>query len=251
MTQHIHREEDTMTSPITRFACFTGAVLFLLGAGPAPSPGSDVKMRTLDPAGGAALGRVEDVRALDGASLDAAVRRAQANPAYSKARLELTVTHDLHESAAEALAFIGRASKDQEEIEVVLIPFTGKGESSKREGLIAVATSGKASAVFCCILERAVKPSEPGAVDLEVPGGGPGGMRLWLLTAGEGIAGDEPDSRSKKYFTCLFNRSLEGCAACASTCMRAPLSYARCLGLCCAAAAGHAAISCAVEIMFA
>jgi hypothetical protein len=244
-----------MTSPVMRFVCLTVALLVALGAGPTPAPASTppasrLHMKTLGTGGGAANYEPEEVRPLDGVTLDAAVQRTLTDDAYMEARFQLATMGDLREDASEASAYTGVVGPDRARVEVVLVPFTDDSSRDADEGLIAVATSGERKIVSYCVLERAVQPSRPGAVGLEIPIEDPEGVKVWLWEPEATDDGDKPPSRAKRYFSCVFKKTLENCAVCLARCLIAPPAFSHCAGYCCAGAFGYAVISCAVKMMF-
>jgi hypothetical protein len=244
-----------MTSPIRRLACLAVALHVLLGAGPSPAPAatppaSKVRMGTLGPGGGTAAYAPEDVRPLEGVTLDVAVKSTLADDAYVQARFELTAMGDFKEDLAQASAYVGLVGPDRDEVEVVLVPFMDEKSTGTREGLIAVARSGERKIASYCVLEKAVEPSLPGAVGLEIPIKNPEGVKLWLWEPEVTSNGDEPPSRAKMYFSCVLRKTLENCAVCVARCLIAPPTFSHCVGYCCAGAFGYAVIACAVKMLF-
>ena len=212
-----------MSSSARTLAFLILAFSLLPGTGVSSSTPSEVKMMSVD-AGGTAADPSVEVRTLDGVSLNTAVRRAISEEAFQTARMELTSARNLRQDTFGAVAFTGNAGTEGSQIEVVLIPFPDKNNPEDKMGMMAVARSGRRTAVSYCVLESAVTPSEIGAVGLEIPIDDPQGKKLWLWqpddasqesvigTAQDDVVGTAQDSVTippavKMYFKCAFDDS--------------------------------------------
>jgi hypothetical protein len=217
-------------------------------AAPRP-PKSGVEIVTDEESGGTGGAAVVDAEPLEGAALASAVAWATSDDAFFEARLELTTGRDLHQDISLAAAFAGKCGTGGKEVEVVLIPFPDAKRPETKSGFIAVARADSKTKVSYCIIERAVSPSEPGAVSLEIPIDDPDGGKAWIWIPEEG-PGKSTISKARQYFKCVVRTTALGCSLCVTRCVVSMMFFVECMKHCCGGAFAFAVISCAFEMMF-
>jgi hypothetical protein len=211
-------------------------------------PRSGVEMVTEEDGGGTGNATIVDAAALEGADLAEALSWATWNEEFVKAGMELTAGRDLIQDGRGAVAFSGKYGPDGKEIRVVIVPFPHEKRPEEKAGFVAVARSGDKTRASYCVIERAVAPTEPGAISMDVPVEGAPGEKAWLWTPEETI-GSGGSSTVRKYFKCVTRGAVIGCSLCVARCVVSVLFFMECMKLCCGTALIIAVISCAIEMM--